>query len=322
MSALDLSLAALGAWFAFNMGASGLAPAFGATIGARVISAPRAAIVFGVFVTAGAVLLGPEVTKTLSSGMVPAASFDGTATLIVLAATNVALLLANLLAIPQSTSWVTVAAIVALGVHDGHLATRMLTHRLLPAWLLLPLIAFVVSAGMMRMLYPLGGARSFGLHAWLSRHTAVLRLLAFASSCYVALAIGANNVANAVGPLSAAGVVSVGTGLLLLAPVFGLGARLLGGPARTVARDLVPLGLFAATLCNVVVATLLLVASHLGLPQSLVQLNAAAVLGVALVKEGPSAMLDGRGTRRMLQLWVITPILAAALTAVALLVFR
>lgn len=322
MSPLDLVLSALGAWFAFNMGASGLAPAFGATLGARVITAPRAAVAFGVFVTLGAVLLGPAVTKTLSAGMVPASSFDQMATLTVLAATNLALLLANLLGIPQSTSWVTVAAIIALGVHDGHLATRMLTHRLLPAWLLLPLVAFVVSAGMMRALYPLGGARSFGLHAWLSRHAGVLRLLALASSCYVALAIGANNVANAVGPLSAAGVVSVGTGLLLLSPIFGLGAVVMGGPARTIARDVVPLGLFAATLCNVVVATLLLVASHLGLPQSLVQLNAAAVLGVALVKEGPSAMLDGRSTRRMLVLWVITPILAAALTFGALLVVR
>ncbi len=322
MSALDLTLAALGAWFAFNMGASGLAPAFGATLGARVITAPRAALAFGVFVTLGAVLLGPAVTRTLAAGMVPAASFDGTATLIVLTATNLALLLANLLGIPQSTSWVTVAAIVALGVHDGDLATHLLTHRLLPAWILLPLIAFVLSAGMMRVVYPLGGARSFGLHAWLSRRTAVMRVFALASSCYVALAIGANNVANAVGPLSAAGVVSVGTGLLLLAPMFGLGAHLLGGPARTIGRDVVPLGLFAAMLCNVVVATLLLVASHLGLPQSLVQLNAAAVLGVALVKEGPAAMFDGRGTRRMLRLWLITPILAAALTLIGLLVAR
>lgn len=321
MTLVDLALCALGGWFALNMGASGLAPAFGATIGARVISPRRAAVVFGVFVVIGACLLGTFVARTLSSGMVPAASFDRTATLIVLGAANVALLLANLLKIPQSTSWVTVAAIVTLGLYDGDLTTHTLTHRLLPAWLLLPVTGFALSAGLMRWLYPLHGGR-FGLHAWLSQRTGALRGLAFASACYVALAIGANNVANAVGPLSAAGVFGLTTGMLVLAPMFGIGAFVLGGPARTIARDVVPLGLFAATVCNLVVASLLLVASAMGLPQSLVQLNAAAVLGVALVKEGPSAMFDGRGTRRMLALWIVTPALAAGLTWLALAGFR
>ncbi|MDB4961974.1 MAG: anion permease [Myxococcales bacterium] len=317
MTPIDLALYAIGGWFAFNMGASGLAPAFGATMGARVISAHWAALIFGIFVVAGAVLLGPNVAKTLGSELVPAATFDARTTLIVLGAANVALLLANLLNMPQSTSWVTVAAIVTLGLHHRDLTTHTLTHRLLPAWLLMPLIGFVLSAALMRVLYPMQGGR-FGLHAWLSQRSGVLRALAFASACYVSLAIGANNVANAVGPLAAAGLFSVMTGMLLLAPMFGIGARVLGGPAKTIGRDVVPLGLFAATVCNVVVASLLLVASYMGLPQSLVQVNAAAVLGVALIKEGPSGMFDGRGTRRMLFLWVATPVLAAGLTWVAL----
>ncbi len=321
MSVLELALLATGGWFAFNMGASGLAPAFGATIGARLISPRWAALVFGIFVTVGALLLGPNVAKTLGSGIVPRANFDTVTTLIVLGAANVALLLANLLKMPQSTSWVTVAAIVMLGVQQRDLNAHMLTHRLLPAWVLLPLFAFATSAGLMRYLYPLHGSR-FGLHSWLSQRTGVLRVLAFASACYVALAIGANNVANAVGPCSAAGLFSVTTGMLLLAPMFGIGAGVLAGPAKMIARDVVPLGLFAATLCNLIVATILVVASYMGLPQSLVQVNAAAVLGVALVKEGGSSMFDGRGTRRMLLLWIVTPILAAILTWVALNVGR
>ena len=39
MGILELALLGVGAWFAINMGASGLAPAFGATMGARLISA-------------------------------------------------------------------------------------------------------------------------------------------------------------------------------------------------------------------------------------------------------------------------------------------
>lgn len=321
MGGVELVLVLVGAWFAFNMGSSGLAPAFGPVIGARLLRPAVAAVVFGVFVVAGALLLGSHVAKTLSSGMVPASSFDREATLVVLAATNVALLIANLLAIPQSTSWVTVAAIVMLGLFDGDLTTHTLTHRLLPAWILMPLAGFVISAVVVRLVYPLHGAR-WSLHAWLTQRTRALRVLALLSACYVALAIGANNVANAVGPLAAGDVLDVTTGMWLLAPAFGLGAFVMRGPARTIARDVVPLGLLTATVCNIIVASLLIAASRMGLPQSLVQLNAAAVLGVAFVKEGPSGMFDGHRTRRMLLLWIIAPIVAGLLTLLGLVIVR
>jgi sulfate permease len=315
MGAVVLVVAA--AWFAVNMGGSGLAPSFGPILGARIISPRAAAFVFGVFVIVGAVLLGSHVAKTLSGDLVPSSTFDQTTTLVVLLATNVSLLIANLLAIPQSTSWVTVAGIVTLGLHHGNLTTQTLTHRLLPAWVLLPLTAFTICAVLVRALYPLYGSR-FSLHAWFNQRTRLLRVLALASACYVAIAIGANNVPNAAGPLSAAGVLDVATGLLVLAPMFGVGAFVLSGPARTIGRGVVPLGLLTATVCNIVVASLLLVASRLGIPQSLVQLNAAAVFGVALVKEGPSGMFGGGKSRRMLLLWLVTPIVTALLTLLGL----
>lgn len=313
-------LIAIGAWFAVNMGASGLAPAFGPALGARVISPRKATVAFGVFVLLGATLFGSHVAKTLASGIVPAASFGTTTTLIVLIATNAALLIANLVGIPQSTSWVTVAAIVALGAFRGDLTTHTLTHRLIPAWIVLPLASFVLCAVGVRLVYPLyGGGR---IHSLIHHHERLLRALLVASSCYVALAIGANNVANVAGPLAAAGVLDVATGLLWFSPLFGIGAAVFDGPARTIARDVVPLGVLTATICNLVVASLLLVASRLGLPQSLVQLNAAAVLGVALVKEGRSGVFSGRGTRRMLGLWLVTPVVAAGLTVIGLAVMR
>lgn len=313
-------LIAAGAWFAINMGASGLAPAFGPALGARVLSVRIATVAYAVFVVLGAVLLGSHVAKTLASGIVPAASFAPTPTLIVLVATNASLLLANLVGIPQSTSWVTVAAIVALGAFHGNVTTQTLTHRLIPAWMLLPLGSFVLSATAVRLLYPMYGAGR--IHSLIHHHERLLRALLIASACYVALAIGANNVANAAGPLAAAGALEPTMGLLLLSPLFGIGAAVFSGPARTIARDVVPLGLLTAIVCNVIVASLLLVASRLGLPQSLVHLNAAAVLGVALVKEGRSGIFTGRSTKRMLGLWLVTPLLAAGLTVAGLAVMQ
>lgn len=311
-----VALFALSGWFAINMGASGFAPAFGSALGARLISESAAACAFAAFVVIGGVVLGPNVAKTLSAGLIPSSSFDVATALCVLGAANLALLGANLLRMPQSTSWVTVASIVTVGVIDGVLNARTLTHRILPTWVLLPVAAFLLNAALLRVTYPLRPGR-LGLQVWLSRHQKWLRVATLASSCYVALAIGANNVANAVGPLSAAGAISVSRGMWLMAPVFGLGAALLRGPARTIARAVVPLGVVTALVCNLIVASLLLFASYLGLPQSLVQLNAAAVLAVAFVKEGGAGMFDGRGTRRMLLLWVATPALASGLTALA-----
>lgn len=322
MTAGHVVLVGLGGWFALNMGASGLAPSFGAALGARVVEARRAALLFGVFVILGALLLGPAVAKTLTSGIVPPDRFDERATLVILVATNVAMLVANLASIPQSTSWVMVSALVALGVQQGALITRTLTHRLLPAWLLLPLASFVLTSVVMRTVYPLRGPRSFAMHGWLKRHRVVTHSIVVASACYTAFAIGANNVANAVAPLSAAGIVSVSVGMLVLAPFFGLGARVFAGPATTIARGIVPIGLVTASICNAIGASLLIVASTFGLPQSLVQLNAAAVLGVAMVKDGPDSVLEAKSTRRMLALWAITPTIAALLTFGALSVWE
>lgn len=311
---MTLALIALTGWFAINMGASGLAPAFGSALGARLISERVATIAFSVFVVLGAVALGPRVAKTLSGALVPTTSFDVATTLCVLGAANLALFGANLVRMPQSTSWVTVASIATVGVIDGVLNARTLTHRLLPAWLLLPVVAFALTAMLVRVSYPLRPGR-LDLHSWLTRRRGWLRASALLSACYVALAIGANNVANAAGPLAATGTVGVGPSQWLIAPLFGVGAALLRGPARTVARGVVPLGVATALICNVVVASLLLFASFLGLPQSLVQLSGAAVLAVAWVKEDGVHGFSGQATRRLLVLWLATPAIASALTA-------
>jgi len=81
-----------------------------------------------------------------------------------------------------------------------------------------------------------------------------------------------------------------------------------------VGRDIVPVGLATATLCNLVVGTILLAANSAGIPQSLVQLNGAAVLAVALAKHGREGLAERRVVRKIAVLWVITPLLAAGIT--------
>lgn len=311
------ALLGVGALFALNMGGSGLAPSFSVALGARLVSRRTAAAIYGGCVIVGALLMGQVVAKTLSSGIVSPALMTPPRVLCILAATTVSLFVANALKVPQSTSWVTVFALVAAGVQLGDVQPDTLYYRLLPAWILLPLAAFGLTYAAIRVLYPLRPS-NFRLHEKLGRHEKKIRWLVIATSCYVALAIGANNVGNVVGPLAAAGVVDIVAGLAIMAPLFGVGALLFPEPAQTVGKTIVPIGPVAASLVGLVVGTLLLGASMFGIPQSLVQLNAAAVVAVWRVKDEAVGVGDHPVLRRMLILWLVTPLIAVVLTLVAL----
>lgn len=319
MSTIDALLLLSSFVFAVNMGGSGLAPSFAAALGAGVVPRRWAVVLFGVFVTVGALSLGKFVAKTLGSGLVPAEDFAHGTALCVIASATVALLLANLLKIPQSTSWVTVSAIATVGLVRADLNTDTILYRLVPAWIGLPLLSFVLTGLLLRPFYPLrgGNLRAF---EWLSRHQRSLGLIVLATSCYVATAIGSNNVANVVGPLAAAGVVDVTTGFLVAAPLFALGALVFRSPAETIGRKIVPLGLVTAAVANLVTASVLLCASWLGIPQSLVHINAASVAAVSLAKEGAWQMMRRDQLGRIGLTWLATPAIAAALTLTLLLV--
>ncbi|MSP23829.1 MAG: hypothetical protein EXR75_01425 [Myxococcales bacterium] len=305
------------ALLAINMGASGVAPSFSSVLGAGMASRKRILLAYGACVVLGAVLLGGRVTSTLGKSIAPAEAFTPTVTVAVLASIGVSLLMANLLKVPQSTSWVTVLSVVVVGVHHGSVNLHTLYARLLPAWVLLPLAGYAITFVALRTLYPLR-AGNMALHEQLARRKQLVRVLAIGGGCYVAVANGSNNVANVVGPLSASGLVSASLGLLLVAPIFGLGAALVRGPADTMGKSIVPFGPVTAALTSVVVGSLLLFASTQGIPQSLVQLQAACVLAVSRVKEGSVELMPRAQLAKVLAVWLGAPIVAAGSTWLAL----
>lgn len=321
MSLVLIALTIVAALLALAMGSSGLAPSFGASLGAGVVSRRAALAAYAVCLLIGAVLLGDRVASTLGRAIAPAEAFTPAVTLAVLAAVAIAMTGATLLSIPQSTSWVTVAAIVVVGLDRGTVDLHTLYARLLPAWILLPLCSYLLVWFWLRRLYPLR-PDNMRLHEHLKRWRPRLRWLVVAGGCYVALAIGSNNVANVVGPLAASGAVEMALGMWLVAPMFGLGAWLLPGPAETMGRSIVPLGEVTAATASVVVGTLLLTASLFGVPQSLVQLQAGAILAISRVKEGSVQRMPRAQLAKIGAVWLGAPLLAAALTRIALEVAR
>jgi phosphate/sulfate permease len=274
-------------------------------------------VLFCVFLIAGSLTLGELTARTLSRDIVPIGTLDRRTTLIALGAAAAALFLANALRIPQSTVWVTVFALTAVGIARGNLIEETLFSRFFPVWVALPVASFVITAVITRIFYPLRGW-NYRVYEHLEKHTWKLRALVVASSCYVAFAAGGNNVPNVVGPLVGSGVTSAMVGFLVMAPIYGLGGALFRSPTNTVGKDIVPMGLFSATICNLVTGSLVIVASLLKVSQSLVQVNMASVLAVSFVKDGGHLLIRHPTLWRIFALWFVTPLISLALTWILL----
>lgn len=297
-------------FFALNMGASSLAPAFASTYGGKLIKKKKALGLFALFVVLGASLLGRNVAVTLGKNLLPRELISVEVALIIITSAAFSLFLANMLKIPQSTSQVTVGAVVGTGWYFRHLNVKVMVFKIIPMWIILPLLSYILTLLIYRNIYP---PEHDNLHLYqkIFANEKKLRRSALIASCYVAFAIGTNNVANAVGPLFGAGILRITPGVFLIAPLFGVGAGLMGkGPLETAGREIVPLGLISSTLVSFVTATLLIVASTLGIPQSLVQLNIASILAISSLKNGHKYTLDHHITRKTFIIWVITPLLA------------
>ncbi|OGW76651.1 MAG: hypothetical protein A3I73_06675 [Omnitrophica bacterium RIFCSPLOWO2_02_FULL_45_16] len=302
-----LFLAAM--FFAMNMGGSGIAPTFSAAYGGGLIKKKYAILLFSVFVLLGAATLGRGVVKTLSQGILPKEFINPEVALVILVSATSSLFLANLLAIPESTSMVTVGAIVGAGLYFRHIQLKTFLW-LVPLWISFPVVSFLITFWLYRYLYPPHNGNLW-LYQKIFSHEKKLRALAIIISCYGAFAVGTNNVANAIGPLAGAGVISADAGLVVLAPLFGAGAFIFGKHnIETFGKEIVPLGLITSNIICLVTATLLIIASSFGAPFPYVQLNALSVFAISCIKNGHRVTLSHHITKRTFMVWTLTPLLS------------
>lgn len=313
-------LVAVVAFFALNMGGSGIAPTFSAAFGARLIRKKFAALLFTVFVILGAVTLGRGVVKTLSQGILPREFLNLDVALIILLAATASLFLANLLAIPESTSMVTVGAVTGAALYFRHIQLKTFFW-LIPMWIGFPLISFALTFWLYRMIYP-PAHKNLWLYQKIFSNEKKLQKLALIISCYGAFAVGTNNVANALGPLVGAKLININTGLWLIAPIFGLGALVFGRRnIETFGKEVVPLGLITSNIVCLVTGSLLILASSLGAPFPYVQLNALSIFAISCIKNGHKVTLSHHITKRTLMVWTLTPLLAVGVSYILLSVF-
>ncbi|MBW7848433.1 MAG: inorganic phosphate transporter [Bacteroidales bacterium] len=314
-------------FLSINMGGSGTAPSFSAAYGANLI--PRALIpgLFGIMVFVGAIVAGKNVAFTLGRGIVPHEHLNIALTTIILFSVSLSLLLANLLGVPQSTSQSTVFALSGVALYFDVLQTKKLFFEIIPTWFILPLVAFLLTFLAGKYIYtPLKKRANFDFDT-LKNHPG-LQAFVLISSLYVAFSIGANNVANASGPVASMVMnelhladnksnfnLVVALSVLIIAPAFGIGSSLLGNKVvRTTGKEIIEFGPLSATVIATITASLLLLVSITkGIPASLVQLNTGAILGIGCAKYGWKEIFSKSTVKKFWVIWIIAPIVAFVL---------
>ncbi|MDX1768775.1 MAG: inorganic phosphate transporter [Arenibacter troitsensis] len=318
----------LAMFLAINMGGSGTAPAFSAAYGADVIKRTMIPGLFGIMVLAGALIAGKEVSLTLGTGLLEQSFFTPINTSVILLSIGLSLLIANLIGVPQSTSQASVLSIAGAATALDGLNTRKLFYEIIPTWVMLPIISFLIILVSHKWIFPFLKNKVFSTdYSHLQEHR-VLKILLIISSLYVAFSIGANNVANAAAPIASLTANEIGIdtlqnfrpiiilSVLIVAPCFAIGSSLLGHKVtQKTGKEIVEVSPFYATVIAVIVASLLLLASLTkGIPTSLVQLNAAGFIALSVSKNGFKNTFANKTVKRFFTVWAVAPIFAYIVT--------
>ncbi len=309
------------------MGGSGTGPAFSAAYGANILKLKWIPILFGIMVFIGAITAGGKTAETIGKGLLNPAYLNTITISIILFSIFIAILIADIVGIPQSTSQATVFAIVAAAIYLGEFNSSKMLYEIIPTWFITPIISFVLCFLAGKYIYkPL---RKTGITMSKKvNDNYVMKGVILIMSLFVAFSIGANNVANAAGPIATMMANKLGTdqnnalimliSILIIAPGFGIGSSLFGKKIlNNTGKEIVLFGRFEAIIIAFVSGSLLLATSvYKGIPTSLVQLNVAAILGIGVSKLGFKNIFRKTEVNKFFIMWIVSPVISFLLTII------
>ena len=229
MDLVLISSIVLAAFLALNIGANNSAASMATAYGAGVRSKRQAVIIIAIFAILGAVIAGAPVVNTLGKGLVPSevlSSHIGLVLIIFIIA-SIFITWANVTKVPIATTHAIVCAIVGVGLYSSALNTNKFLEIIL-WWVITPVVALVINYLVAKHLY----FRTLQLLTQKYSERSINRILSVLitfSGTFVAFSAGANNSANAVGPLVGLGLLGSYQGALLAGVAMGVGAILFGG---------------------------------------------------------------------------------------------
>ena len=275
----------------------------------------------------GAIIAGKGTATTIGKGLLNPDLMSFVLVSIILFSVAVSLFIANMFGIPQSTSQSTVMAVSAPAIIFEQFDSHKLFVEIIPTWIILPLVSFVICYLIGRFIYKPLRKRGYTMSRQLNE-SKILSGLILLMSLYVAFSIGSNNVANAAGPIASMTlnelnlpdgshfVLIMILSTLIIAPSFGIGASLFGHKiVKNTGKEIVLFGKIEAVIIAFVSASLLLSASLLkGIPTSLVQLNVAAILGIGVSKLGFKNIFRKTEVNKFFVMWLVAPTIAFSLS--------
>ena len=298
-------------FFAINIGASGTAAAMGPAYGSGAISNKRMATLLVALCAIIGALSGGEVVKTFGGGFIPTTIVDVPIVIIILSAACLTLFIANILGIPLSTSEVVVGSIVGAGIAFQALYFEKLII-IVTFWVIVPIVAFFLAyiAGILIKKAEKKWTQLKGQGKWKKWLMVILIL----TGCLEAYAAGMNNVANAVGPLVGAGLISISTGVIVGGIFVGLGAILLGGRVlETNGKKITRLSLLQGSAISTTGGSLVIVASVFGLPVPLTQVTTSAIVGIGTVDNGFKIWQKGI-VKKIIKVWSVSPVFSLVMS--------
>ena len=302
-----------GIYLGWALGANDAANAFGTGVTSGLVSYKLAVILTAIFVILGAVMEGTKCFDTV--GYFTSLTLF-TALLVTLSAAITVTLMTRL-KLPVSTSQAILGAIVGIAiVGEGWRGLPMdkLTKVVL-CWIFTPLgaavISFLLFMGLGYLVNRIRGLAVF---------TRLMRIGILVTGCFSAYALGSNNVANTTGAFVGAGLITPIEGALIGSISIGVGALTYSrGVMISVGRRISLLDPFSALVVVLAGAITVYLYTQIGVPVSTSQAVVGAVAAIGLAKG--IRTINKKMLFFILLGWISTPLLAASLSILMLLLF-
>lgn len=300
----------------WSIGANDAANSLGTAVGSKVINLRNAIILIVVFGFLGAILQGSAVTHTIGKGIVPMDKLNKDMALyLALVASFGAcawVVLATYWKMPISTSHSIVGAVAGGGLAVAAPVKWKVLGDIFLCWILTPVGAAILGYVFFRILQNI-------LPRIIPRRyfKQILAALIVISGCYVAYTWGANDVANSIGVLAGAEIISIKIAIILGGMAIVLGIVTWGYKViETIGSEIIhltPIMAFSAQLAssfNVHMYTLM------GIPVSTSHSIVGAICGVGLVKG--IRVLNMHIMRDIVLCWIATPFISGVISFVIL----
>ncbi|MCU0822729.1 MAG: inorganic phosphate transporter family protein [Spirochaetes bacterium] len=300
---------------AVNVGGNNSAAEMGPAFGAQVRSKREAVILIAVFSMMGALFAGDSVVQTIGKDIIPGTQLENHywSVIIILFSAASLIAIANFKRVPVATAHAMVGSVVGAGLFFGGVNWPKMT-TIITWWLVTPLLSLFVS-------YLLGRYACEKLKVFIEELPAqktvqfLFRGFITVSGCYMAFSAGSNSLAKAVGPMVGSGILTsksaaVLGGLGMATGAFMVGHRLL----HTVGKGITEIDPIKAVLVELVCGSIVLTASHSGVPVSLAEIITCSVIGFGCARSGIREIAKNPYVKTIYKLWPVCPLFTAVLT--------